>query len=44
MGIIKIWAVTLIVASAYLALGAEMDYRAAQIERCSVVRCNGMTT
>jgi hypothetical protein len=43
MGTIKIWAITLIVASAYLAVCSEIDYRAAQIERCSVVRCNGMT-
>lgn len=40
MAVTKTWAVALIVVAAYLAMGSEMDYRATQIERCSVVRCS----
>jgi len=39
MSLVKIWAVILVVAASYLMLCAEMDYRAARIERCAVVHC-----
>jgi hypothetical protein len=39
MTLLKIWGAILVVSAAYLLLCAEMDYRAARIERCAVVRC-----
>ncbi|TCK39682.1 hypothetical protein B0G84_2369 [Paraburkholderia sp. BL8N3] len=35
----QIWGISLIVASAFLAIDSETSYRAAQMERCSHVRC-----
>lgn len=39
MSLWKIWALTLVVAAAYLAICADLDARAARVERCAVVRC-----
>lgn len=39
MSIWKIWGITLIVASAYLALAAEIDYRSERADRCAVMHC-----
>lgn len=36
----QISGVILIVASAYLALASEIEYRHAHVERCSVVHCS----
>jgi hypothetical protein len=35
----QIWGITFLVAAAYLAICAEIDYRAARLERCTVVHC-----
>ncbi|GJH15008.1 hypothetical protein CBA19CS22_00720 [Caballeronia novacaledonica] len=35
----QVWCITFLVAGAYLAICAELDYRAARIERCAVIRC-----
>lgn len=40
MKIVEIWAIALIIAAMYLALGAEIDYRAAHAERCAVMHCS----
>lgn len=39
IALLKLWAMILIVAAAYLLLCSEMDSRAARIERCAVVHC-----
>ncbi|WP_250865640.1 hypothetical protein [Caballeronia sp. INSB1] len=39
MALWKIWAISVIVAGVYLAVCAEIDYRAARFERCAVVHC-----
>lgn len=39
MKLLQIWAITLVVAAAYLLLCTEIDYRAARAERCAVMHC-----
>lgn len=36
----KAWGIALIVLAVYSAMAAEIDYRAARIERCAVVHCS----
>lgn len=36
----KAWATILVVLAVYSAISAEMDYRAAEVERCAVVHCS----
>jgi hypothetical protein len=40
MKILEAWAIALLIAALYLALGAEIDYRAARTERCAVMHCS----
>jgi hypothetical protein len=35
----QIWAITLLVAGAYLAICSELDHRQQRFERCAAVRC-----
>lgn len=35
----RAWAISLVVLAIYCALSAEIDYRAARVERCAVVHC-----
>ncbi|SAK65804.1 hypothetical protein AWB80_03107 [Caballeronia pedi] len=39
MTLLKIWAVVLIVAAAFLALDSESSHRKAEMERCAHTRC-----
>jgi hypothetical protein len=40
MKALETFAIALIVAALYLALCAEIDYRAARTERCAVTHCS----